>query len=93
MTTGVNLPVSLETGTYTTKKSSIGGLTLSESDVTHYGIPSVMTVDDIPGMSLCGVYWHNNFGNTAVNTPIEMSAIAARFIYSIAEDKFLINVI
>jgi len=92
LTTPVNVPEALQTGTYTGCLTSLGGEIHLENGIQYDGVPYVMMVKEMPEIHLMGIHWHNDFGKTYTGTPIEMNTLAAKFIYTNAQDEFLINV-
>lgn len=91
--TEVALPSNVTSGTYDCWRTTLADAPLDHDNTHIRGIPYRLStaIPNVP--HLHGAYWHNTFGKPH-NTPhIELSVLAAKWLYAWAGDQLLIKVI
>lgn len=87
----INTP--LPTGTFDLKREDphFSPFALSGTNTIIYGAPWPLQIDQ--RYTMVGVYWHNDFGQAAPGSQIQLTALAARWLYQQVSDNASVTIV
>ncbi len=91
--TPVSINERLNTGVLTLKREQpcLPPFLISATNPLIYGAPWHLKVADT--YDLCGVYWHNQFGQAAPGPHIQVTALVARWLYQHLSDNDSVTIV
>jgi hypothetical protein len=78
MSAPISTGQALQSGEYTINQRQMGGTSYDIANEVFQGVPYRLAFG---GYELLGAYWHNQFGRTYAGPAVQMSPIAARWLY------------
>jgi hypothetical protein len=90
MSTPIATGQALQTGVYKVQRRQTGATHYDAVNSAFYGTPWRIGFDEY---ELAGAYWHNQFGKSHTGTTVQMSPIAARWVYRQMQEDSTVVVI